>query len=184
MRRIILLPALILFFSQSVYSQGAPLINEYDMIAGGKVALGAVYGASFGVVADFEYGYRDDFLNIGDKPATLGFGGSFGYSSYTENFLGGSWSYTNIILIASAYYHANVLNIDKLDTYVKAGLGFNFGGVTYSGPYSGLYSEPTVAFLTIESGLGARYYISDELSIAGEIGTGMGLLRIGLDYRL
>ncbi len=184
MRRIVLILALILFLAQSGFSQGAPLFKKGDMIAGAKVALGAVYGASFGLVADFEYGFQNDFLNVGDKPATLGFGGSFGYSSYTDDYSYGSWTYTNIILTVAAYYHVDVFKSDKLDTYLKAGLGFNFGGVSYSGPYGGLYSDPSVGFMTLESGLGARYYVSDKLSVAGEIGTGMGLLRIGVDYRL
>ncbi len=184
MRRFVLLLAMIFFMVQSGFSQGAPLFKKGDKIAGAKIALGAVYGASFGIVGDFEYGFQNDFLNLGDKPATLGFGGSFGYSSYTSNFSGGSWTYTNIILTASAYYHVDVFNVDKLDTYIKAGLGFNFGGVTYSGAYSGLYSEPSVGFLTLESGLGARYYVSDKLAVSGEIGTGMGVLRIGVDFRL
>jgi hypothetical protein len=174
-------------FSQEESTVGSPYLQKGDIIVGGKLALGSVYGASVGFVGNMEYGFKEDFLNIAEIPATLGLGVSFGYASYEEDYgafgIAGQWQYTNIILLGGVYYHADVLEVEKLDTSPFVNIGMNFGSVEWDGP-DGNYSSPSHRGLVGGTGVGARYYVSPQLSVTGEVGVGMGVLRIGLDYKL
>ena len=73
---------------------------------------------------------QEDFLNLGDIPASLGLGATVGYSTYSSGWIGYNWRYTNIAILVNAIYHADVLQNEKLDTFVKFGLGYNVGSVT------------------------------------------------------
>lgn len=184
----ILLLIFILSCTLFAKDKGAPLLKEGNIIVGGRLALGAVYGASVGFVGNVEYGVQEGFLNIGDIPASLGVGGTIGYSSYSEDFSGFgynySWNYTNIIILVNGYYHADILKNPKLDTYFMLGLGYNVGSVSYDGPFGNLYSSPSHGGIVFGTGIGARYYFSPNLSGVAELGVGMGLLRIGVDFKI
>jgi|GEM_PF-1140897 len=160
--------------------QGARHLSEGDVYVHGRLALGAVYGANVGFVAGGEYGLKEGFLNLGDFPASLGVGASLGYSSYTESYLFGEWNYTNILLLGSVYYHADVLDAEEIDTYVVLNLGLNIGSVSWEGSGTRDYGD-SYGGIVAGSGLGARYFLSDNLAVTGEVGFGMGLLRLGID---
>ncbi len=159
--------------------KGAEHLSEGDIFVSGKLALGSVYGASSGIVVSGEYGFQEGFLNIGDFPASLGLGASLGFSSYTSAY----WNYTNILVLGSAYYHADVVDMEELDTYLVLHLGLNVGTVSWDGPYATNQSRSSGG-LVAGSGIGARYFLADNLAVTGEIGFGMGLLRLGVDFGL
>lgn len=177
---------LILVLSCTLFAQdkGAPLLKEGNIIVGGRLALGAVYGASVGFVGNIEYGLQEGFLNIGDIPASLGIGGTLGYSSYSEGYFGYNWNYTNIVLLVNGYYHADLLKNKKLDTYFMLGLGYNAGSVSWDGPSNFFYPERSHGGIVFGTGIGARYYFTPNLSGVAELGVGMGLLRIGVDFKI
>lgn len=156
--------------------EGAKFLSKGDLYVSGKLAVGAVYGASSGFVASGEYGLQEGFLNLGDFPASLGVGGSIGYSSYTTYY----WNYTNIIVLGSAYYHADVLDAEQIDTYIVLHLGINVGTVKWDGPFSTNETRSSGGLVT-GSGIGARYFLTDNLAVSAEVGYGMGLLRLGVD---
>ena len=184
MKKTIAILFIIVFATSMIFAQGA-LPKKGDIFIGGKIGLGAFYGADLGFGGGFEYVIQEDFLNLGDIPASLGFGGSFGYSTYKANWTYWNYKYTNYVIFASAFYHANVLKNDKLDTYAKFSLGYNGGSVKYDGAAGEDYTNRSYGGgLTTGSAVGARYFITPALAAVAEIGWGFGLLRLGLDFAL
>ena len=174
---------IIVFISSIIFSQGA-LPKKGDIFVGAKIGFGAFYGADNGFGGGFEYVMQENFLNLGDKPASLGFGGSFGYATYKSGYYGFNWKYTNVVILASAFYHADVLHNEKLDTYIKFSLGYNAGKAKYNGPSGEDYRSPTYGGVITGSAIGARYFFSPALAAVAELGWGFGIFRLGLDLAL
>ena len=183
MKKTIAILFIIVFATSMIFAQGA-LPKKGDIFVGAKVGLGAFYGADLGFGGGFEYVMQDDFLNLGDIPASLGFGGSFGYSTYKSGYWGYNWKYTNVVILASAFYHADVLQNEKLDTYVKFSIGYNAGKAKYDGPSGYDYKTPTYGGVITGSSVGARYFFTPALAAVAEVGWGFGILRLGLDLAL
>ncbi len=183
----LVLTLIILMLSSALFAQkkGAPLLKQGNIVVGGKLAIGAVYGASIGFVGSAEYGLQEGFLNIGDVPTTLGIGGTIGFSSYSEDyFMYGEWSYTNFVILVNGYYHADILKNPKIDTYFMIGLGYNAGSVSWDGPGNYNWSTPSHGGIVFGTGIGGRYYFTPNLAAVAELGVGMGLLRIGIDFKI
>ena len=183
MKKTITILLVIVFAVSMIFAQGA-LPNKGDKFVGARIGLGS-YGAGVGFGGGFEMILQEDFLNLADIPGALGVGGSFGYSTYKSGYVGYNWKYTNMVFLASVFYHADVLKNEKIDTYAKFSLGYNAGKVKYDGP-SGIsnYSSPTYGGVVTGSAVGARYFISKALAAVAEVGWGFGILRLGLDLAL
>lgn len=156
-----------------VHSASAQLLQKGDKYIGGKIALGAIAGASFGLIGGGEYGIDNDIGAIGN----------IGYSSYSTTYSFGTWTYTNILLLAGATYHYKFIENDKLDTFGGFQLGYNIGSSSWSG--SGI--QPTsdaVGGIVWGFSANVRYFISPKLALAGSVGIGLGLLNVGIDYKL
>ena len=182
MKKIITVLFIVVFASTMIFAQGA-LPQKGDKFVGGRIGLGS-YGAGVGFGGGFELVTQNDFLNLGDIPASLGFGASVGYSTYKTGYWGGHWKYTNIVMLGDVYYHADVLKNEKIDTFVKFSLGYNAGKVSYDGVYEDWYNVPTHGGIVTGSAIGARYFFTPALSAVAELGYGFGILRLGLDFAL
>ncbi len=179
MKKTVALLLIIVFAPSLVFAQGA-LPKEGDIFVGGRAGLGA-YGASIGFGGGFEKIVQENFLNLGDIPASLGVGGSIGYSSYQSDIFGttSNWKYTNMVFLASAWYHADVLKKENIDTYLKFSVGYNAGKVKAEG-FANI-PTPTIGGVVISSAVGARYFFTDSIAAVAEVGWGFGILRLGLD---
>lgn len=183
-KKIMIAVLTIVVASTMVFAQGA-LPKKGDIFVGGKIGLGAFYGASLGYGGGFEYVLQEDFLNLGDIPASLGFGGSFGYSTYKAGWSYWNYRYTNYVIFASAFYHADVLQNEKIDTYVKFSIGYNGGKIKYDGIAGENYTSRTYnGTVTTASAVGARYFFTPALAAVAEVGWGFGILRLGIDLAL
>lgn len=165
---------------------GNPYLSNGDFIVGGKLALVGVYGSSVGFILNGEYGFKEGFLSIPNFPTSLGLGGSIGYSGYTESFgVYGDYSYTNFLILVTGYYHVHLLKNVPIDTYAMLNLGVNIASSSYKGNIAGAPSvSSSYGGLTFGSGIGARYYFTNKLSAVGELGFGMGVIRLGLDFKI
>jgi len=144
----------------------------------GKNYLGPSIGFAFlGSTPDFgaSYEYGINLQNFG----LVGIGGLFRYWGYSEDYFGGSWKYTNILIGAQGNYHFQ-LSDSKLDPYVGVVLAYDAGSVSWSGPY-GNYASPSYGGLWLAAQGGARYWISPTIAITGRIGLGT-LGYSGLDF--
>jgi hypothetical protein len=186
MKKIFLL-AVCLLMSASLFAQvtsttsseTAPktLLKAGDFHIGPRLALGSVAGASLGFGAAAEFGLQEN----------IGLGAFVGYSSYSQAIpLFGDWSYKNILILATGSYHYDFLKSDKIDTFGEIGLGYNVGSVSYSGatalPAAAL--TPTVGGFVYTITANARYFFSPSLSLFGSVGYGLGIARVGLDFKM
>jgi hypothetical protein len=176
----------LLFVSLAVFSFGqgagaARHMKKGENVVGAKLALGGVYGADLGFAANFEHGFQEGFLDMKEYGSTLGLGGSIGYSSYTSDFFG-EWTFSSLIFLGTAYWHLDLFQVPELDTYSSFSLGY----VSFSseGPNGIDYNFTDYGGVTWGFGAGFRYYLNPKLAVAGELGVGMGILRLGVDYKL
>jgi len=183
MKKTIAILFILVFASSLIFAQGG-LPTKGDKFIGGRLGLGSL-GAGIGFGGNFELVTQNDFLNLGDLPDALGFGATVGYSTYSSGWIGYNWRYTNIAILVNAIYHADVLQKEKIDTFVKFGLGYNVGSVKYDG--AGLYGDgrtPTHGGVLVGSSVGARYFLSDALAVVAELGLGFAWLQLGIDLVL
>lgn len=189
MKRMIVFFSVVFMFSMAhaelMGGPGAPALSKGDIIVGGKLALGAVYGANVGFIASGEYGFKQGFLNIPKFPASLGIGGSIGYSGYSEDYAyWGEYSYSNFLILGAGYWHVDLLKKKAVDTYVVLNLGYNITSVDIPNVSNAPDYDSTDGGLVFGTGIGIKYYFIPNLAAVAEVGFGMGLLRIGLDFKI
>jgi len=157
--------------------------HQKDMVlsAGVGIGLAGLYGTSSTppIFAAFETGVAEKI--------TLG--GLVAYSGSSEDFVYGSWKYTYIIIEARGAYHFLDHN-PKIDAYGGVGLGYNIvsASTTWKDPtaqnlFGGTYSA-SASYMIFDLFAGARYYFSPKFAVQGEVGYGVGFLRIGVAYKL
>lgn len=159
------------------------IIQQGEKVVGARLALGSVYGAGVGFIVSGEYGFKENLLQLNELENNLGLGVSLGYSGYSQTYyLSGEYKYSNFLILGSALWHVALIKDMPLDTYLAINLGWNIssvsvpaGGPNYTNSYGGLVWG---------TGIGARYHFSDKLAAVGELGFGMGILRVGIDYSL
>lgn len=153
------------------------LINAGDQYVGAKLALGSIGGASVGFIGNYEMGYQEN----------IGIGGTIAYSGYSEEIGFGTWSYSNILILASGTYHMDVLKNEKLDTWGALNIGYNIASASWEWKNKPPFAvTPTASVGGVVFGLSAngRYMLSDKLFATASVGFGLGILNIGLDYKL
>ncbi len=178
----VFIAALLVFTFSSVSMGQRVLINKGDQYAGAKLALGAVAGSSWGLIGTYEMGYQEN----------IGIGGSIGYSGYSEEvnagFYTGEWSYSNILILATGTYHMDLLKDEKLDTWGALNIGYNVASVSWAfkNNSANLPAPATVSAGGVVVGLSAnaRYKLSEQLFASASVGFGLGILNIGIDYKL
>jgi len=182
MKKLFSLLSIVLMFAHLQAGENTAIIQPGERIVGARLALGSVYGASAGVIVSGEYGYKENLVNLNGIENNLGLGASIGYSGYSEKYSVGTYSYSNILISGSALWHVALINDPRLDTYLTLNLGWNIvsvsiptGGPDYGTSYDGLVWG---------TGIGARFHFNDKLAAVGELGFGMGVLRLGIDYSL
>jgi len=180
MKRILLISVLTILvlsisFSQMAYKKGDQVINLGLGIGG----LAGAYGTgSIAITGGYEYGVTEN----------ISLGGVVGYSSSSETFYGDyGWKYTYIIIGARGAYHADLFHNPNIDTYGGILLGYNIvsSKATGSLPYFGYYSSgASASFLEYGVFVGGRYYFNPKWAIQAELGYGLGILNVGIAYKL
>ena len=168
-------------FGWSVSAQSG-IFSKDNMVINAGVGIGTYIsdkGLSMTIPpisASFEYGVADLF----DGKGGIGVGG---YASYllrrsNEEYNGANNSYNvgDFIIGPRGLFHYQL--VDNLDTYAGIMIGYDI--VSFSQSYganlsgSGFYS----AFF-----IGARYYITNNIGVFGELGYGVSPLQLGLCYK-
>ena len=164
--------------SSSKAGAGAPF-EKGNMVAAASIYLGGVegfYGSTSvpPLAASLDY-YVTDKITAG---------GLFAFSQSTYNFGGGlsdyKWTYTYYALLARGMYHFHDALPDlPFDPYAGLALGYNVVSVsgTNTGSASGSYPLFGVT-------AGARYWFTPKLAGQLELGYGLGIISLGLAYRL
>jgi hypothetical protein len=162
------------------------LFEKGDMVLNAGVGFGW-YGYGYGATSlpaislSLEKGIKE--IDFG----TLSVGGIVGFKRASYNWATNyDWSWTDIVVAARGAIHANVLEVDNLDTYAGVALGLRFQSWNYYTFNSVLAyekaSETSVNPL-FALYLGGRYYFSDSFAAFGEVGYGLGYLTLGVSYK-
>lgn len=160
---------------------GNPHLSKGDIIVGGRLALIDAYDAPVGFIVNGEFGLMEGFLSIPHFPTSLGLGASLAYSGYTKDFRYGEYSYSNFEIMTFAAYHVKLIKKIPMDTYITLNMGVN---IESSDLEYGTQSAPERnGGFKIGTSIGARYYFTNKLAAVGELGFGMGLLRLGMDFK-
>lgn len=157
---------------------GAPF-EKGNMVAAAAVYLGGIAGYYGSTSVPPLTASLDYFIN--DK---ITVGGLFGFaqSSYDFGYLTSDykWTYTYYALLARGMYHFHEVIPDlPFDPYAGLALGYNV--VTVSGTNT---SSASGSYLLFGVTAGARYWFTPKLAGQLELGYGLGIISLGLAYRL
>jgi hypothetical protein len=182
MKRILLLSMLIVFvaslsFGQMAYQKGDQVIN----LGIGLGGFAGVYGSGgIAITGGYEYGIHEN----------ISLGGVVGYSSSSQDVWGDyGWKYTYILIGARGAYHLDLFHKKDIDTYGGVLLGYNIvsssakGTAPVQGWGWGSYSA-SASYLAIGVFIGGRYYFDPHWAVQAELGYGLGILNIGIAYKL
>lgn len=168
----------------------SPTFSQSDFVINAGIGFGtSLYSGSYykstlpPVSISAEYGVADDFLT---SDMTLGIGGYLGFagSKYEINDGYGNkygWKYNYTVIGARGVVHYPF--VDKLDTYAGVMLGYNIINFTEIGNVPGLYSSDS-GHPIFSLFAGARYYITDNFALMGELGYGIAYLNLGVAFKL
>lgn len=167
----------------SSFSLQAQTFKNGDMVGNLGVGFGW-YGYGYGAKSlpafsvSLEKGIKE--LDFG----TLSVGGIVGYKHATYAWSSSyDFSWTDYIVAARGAVHADLLKVDKLDTYGGVAVGLRFQSYKYYDFYNKSAStstaHPLFAFY-----VGGRYYFSEKFAAFGELGYGLGYLTLGLSLKL
>ena len=122
------------------------------------------------ITVSFEYG----ILELFDGQGGIGVGG---YAGYHLRKMNGSNSFNvgNLIIGPRGLFHYQF--VKGLDTY--AGLMFGYDVVSYSQKNANLAGSDFTGNVFI----GARYYLTDNVGIFGELGSGPSFVELGVAFK-
>lgn len=157
--------------------------HQKDMVLSAGVGIGmeGLYGTSTvpPIFVAFETG-------IAEK---ITLGGIVAYSGSSDDFGYGKWSYTYIVIEARGAYHFLEHN-PRWDVYAGVGLGYNivsssvtWNNSSYQSLFGNTYSA-SASYMLFDIFGGARYYFTPKFAVMGEVGYGIGFLRLGVSYKL
>ncbi len=164
---------------ESMFDLGDRVVN-LGIGFGTTLYSGLYYERGFPPLSiSYEQAIKDDVLEKG----VIGVGGYLGYSSYSWDYLGWGYKYSNIIFGGGGFFHYPL--VDKLDTYVGILLGYKIATTSEFGTNPGGYDYNTTSGgLVFSSFVGARYYFTDNFAVFGQVGYGISYLTIGVSLKL
>jgi hypothetical protein len=163
--------------TETVFAQS--IFKKEDKV--GQVGLGLGFGGIYGSVSfppisfGFQYGIHEK----------ISVGGIIGYTSSTEKVFFArnyEWKYSYIVIGARGEYHF-LENIDKVDGYAGATLGYNIVSVSEPTGFGGTYSA-SGSYLLFGVHVGGRYYFNPQIAAFAELGYGLGYLTAGVAFKL
>ena len=161
-------------FSYGAFAQ-EEVINQGNMIINAGIGAGSWISHKdysmklFPVVGSFEYCVADLF----DSRGAIGIGGYAAYAFFGSNDKNLSLNINNLILGARGLFHYEFVN--NLDTYAGLALGFNI--TTYPNTNIDFKGKPYLGGF-----IGARYFITNNIGVFGELGYGISPLEVGVCY--
>ncbi len=164
---------------ESMFNLGDNVIN-LGIGFGSTLYSGSYYTRSVPPISiSYEHAIKDQVFEKG----VIGIGGWLGYTSYKYDYLGWGYKYSNFIIGALGAFHYPL--VDKLDTYVGIGLGYNFATGTEFGNYPGGWDYNSTSGGVVFAGMiGARYYFTETFAVFAQVGYGVSYLTFGVSIKL
>ena len=182
-----LVAAVVVAFSASAQ------IEKGDIVVTAGVGLGnTVYGSGYDnallpINLEGEFGIAEDLFGVAGL--SLGVGPAISYTQASQDYSyvvkDAGYKFSSIIVGAKGYFHYNLFNVDKLDTYAAITLGWNVASAkAYGwGEYSDLMAVPSVGGLFYAASVGARYWFTDFIGANLEAGYGLSYLKAGVTFK-
>ena len=183
MKKIISVIVVLVMFGGILNAQESTFAKD-DMVINAGVGFGW-YSYGFGaksipaISLSLEKGIKE--IDFG----TLSVGGIVGFkrASYSWNSAYDDYAWTDIIVAARGAIHANILEVENLDTYGGVALGLRFQSFsTYDYNYEKVRNTNTNVLFAVY--VGGRYYFNEKFAAFGELGYGLGYLTLGVSYKL
>jgi len=162
-------------FNRSASAQ-EEAFNKGDMMINAGVGLGNYISYEhfsnkiLPILGSFEYAVVDLF----DGKGGIGVGGYIGFTSFGDNE-GKSVTVSDLVIGPRGLFHYQF--IEKLDTYGGLMMGWDIKNYPQS-DYNLPGSEFSYSFF-----VGARYYITDNIGVFGELGYNIAPLEIGVCFK-
>jgi hypothetical protein len=154
---------------------GSGLFHKEDKVVYAALGLGGL-GGGYGnttvppIGVGLDYAFQDN----------LTAGGLVGFARSSFDTPPYDWAYSYFLIGARGAYHAtNLIKDLPIDPYVAIELGYNI--VTVSGSNVGTASG---SYLFWGADLGARYWFTPKLGAQLELGYGLGVISLGIAYKL
>lgn len=166
-----------LLFATSVTTLNAQVVEKGTNMINAGIGIGGSYNTFGGtsspqISASFERGMWE----VGG-PGVITLGGYIGHKSYKTRAEGDfKWNYTTIG--ARAAYHFNGFNIEKLDVYGGAMLGYNI--------YNSNFDNFGSSGLSLTGFVGGRWMFVNNFGVYAEIGGGgynFSVLNAGVTFK-
>lgn len=150
------------------------------------IGVGIGFGSTYG--GGYTYGSQSPAINLQFEhglwsvggPGVISLGGYFGYKNYSYGYsvYSSKWNYT-VIGVRSAY-HYNGIPSSQFDVYGGLMLGLRIFSYDNDEPF---YPDPSASDIVPTVFVGGRYYFTDNFAGFGEIGSGIGILSIGIAFK-
>ena len=172
--RSLILMAFISISSHSFAQQTLLAYEKGDQVIKVGFGLGATFSTGKiktpPIQGIYEYGITED----------ISIGGILGYASSSENYSSlGKIDYSYLIFGARANYHFETS--EKFDPYGGATLGYYNVGFKDHGGYVGDYASSSLIYGVQ---IGANYYFNNKIGAWAELGYGVGILNLGITFKL
>ena len=175
----------------TVSNVNAQLFDEGDIVVSAGFGLGSTYVGGWNnyykisvppVFIAGDYCLREDL-----GPGNLGVGGILAYSAYKYHYTyytyDYGWKYSTIMIGARGSYHFTDL-VDKLDLYGGVVIGAKIVTDKAFGDNTGADYTVNNSGALYDLFAGARYYLTDNFAVMGELGYGIAWLKAGVSLKL
>jgi hypothetical protein len=117
-------------------------------------------------------------------PGIIGGGVGVDYYSWSQNLTLGDFNYSVVPFQLFGNYHFVIEKNRRIDPYL--GLAFVYSMVSSSWDGTGIGAGASVAgnYTTFAGQGGVRYFMSDRVSLQGQVGFGYGTLGMGATFKL
>lgn len=164
-------------YSQDIFIKGDRVLNLSVGLGSGLYRGSAYSSVTPAIAASYEVAVKDELF---DANSSLGVGGYLGYTGAKQNFSGGNYKYSDIILGARGAVHYQF--IDNLDTYAGLMLGYDIVNSKTTG--TSIDVSASASGFVLDIFVGGRYYFSDNIAGLVEIGSGISYFNIGVAIKL
>jgi hypothetical protein len=173
---LLLVVAFSISFSQMAYKKGDQVVN----LGLGLGGFAGSYGTGGLVITG---GYENAIHQ------NISLGGVIGYSSSSQDVVAGyGWKYTYVLIAARGAYHIDLAHNPLVDTYGGILLGYNIVSSSATGNTPRNYGYGTysasASYFAFGIFVGGRYYFSPQWAVQAELGYGLGILNVGIAYKL
>jgi len=160
----------------SLTTQAQAQLEKGNILLNAGVGFGYYYAGGVSLNLNGEFSVTPE----------LAIGPYFAYTAYDHGYFGYDYNYSFIDFGVRGSYHFSKLlkiNVEQLDIYGGAFLGFVASSYDYDGP-GGDYDDPYDGGIRGGIHAGARYYFSEKFAGYGELGVGLSPLVLGVTLKL